>query len=48
MLTSITPGSGVTLKCQQPRVAAGRRIALDEDRLAELLGRVLDAGTSSR
>ena len=44
MLTSITPGSGVTLKLQQPRIAAGRRIALDEDRLAEFLGGVLDRG----
>ena len=44
MLTSITPGSGVTLKLLQPRIAAGRRIAFDEHRLAEFLGGVLDRG----
>ena len=42
MLTSMTPGSGVTLKLVQARIAAGRRIAFDEYRLAELLGGVLD------
>ena len=44
MLTSMTPGSGVTLKLLQARIAAGRRIAFDEHRLAELLGGVLDRG----
>ena len=44
MLTSMTPGSGVTLKLVQPRIAAGRRVALDEHRLAEFLGGVLDGG----
>ena len=44
MLTSMTPGSGVTLKLMQARIGAGRRIAFDEHRLAELLGGVLDRG----
>ncbi len=44
MLTSMTPGSGVTLKLVQARIGAGRRIAFDEHRLAELLGGVLDRG----
>ena len=35
-------GIGRNAEGEQPRIAAGRGIALDEDRLAELLGRVLD------
>jgi hypothetical protein len=37
-------GVGRDAEIQQPRIAAGRRIALDEDRLAEHLGRILDCG----
>jgi hypothetical protein len=41
MLTSITPGSGVTLKLQA-RGSPGGVIAFDEDRLVLLLGRILE------
>ena len=44
MLTSITPGSGVTLKLVSRESLPGGGVAFEEDRLAELLGGVLDGG----
>ena len=46
-LTSITPGSGVTEKCEQPLVFR-RQVAFQHDLAADLCGGFLDGGESGR